>query len=134
MATSRRAWQMFETRAAAFFGARRKVLSGSAGRDDSDGSDSTHERLHIECKLREKHTVYRVWDAACKAIARQKERGKTPVICLQEKNRPGFLVVVHSDDFNLAMIERLATLDDDELLAIEAAFRELRVGVEEAVS
>ena len=29
-----------------------------------------------------------------------KEEGKTPVIALCEKNRPGFWVMVHSNDLN----------------------------------
>ena len=125
-------WKQFERRAAAFFGALRRPLSGNrSGRADAEPSDSCHPRLHIEAKLREKHSVFRLWDAARKA---ERKTRKVPVICLQEGGRPGFMVCAHSDDFEQVMIERLATLDDDELLAIEAAVRELRVGAEEAVS
>jgi hypothetical protein len=92
--THKSTWKRFESASAARFGARRNILSGSSGRDDRDPSDSTHERLHLEAKLRGHHSVYRVWDKA-KSQARG---GKIPVVCLKEKNRPGFLVCCHIDD------------------------------------
>ena len=51
--------------------------------------------LFIECKLRAKHTAISLWDDTAKLA---KEEGKTPVIALCEKNRPGFWVMVHSSD------------------------------------
>jgi hypothetical protein len=98
MATGRRTWQQFEERAAAFFGSKRQVLSGSANRKDLDGSDSMHPRLHIEAKLREKHGVFRILDlarvAAMKAGWALQLKGikvqKKVVLCLQEKGKPGF--------------------------------------------
>jgi hypothetical protein len=92
--THKSTWKRFESASAARFGSRRNVLSGSAGRDDRDPSDSTHERLHIEAKYRAKHAVWRTWDQAKKAA----RGGKLPVVCLKEQNRPGFLVCVHVDD------------------------------------
>ena len=93
--THRRTWQKAEGRAAALFGARRAVLSGSSGRDDASRSDSTHPTLFIETKLRETHAARTLWDGT-KALARKE--GKTPVLMLADKGRPGFLVCVHSDD------------------------------------
>ena len=40
---------------------------------------------------------YLSWDDTAKLA---KEEGKTPVIALCEKNRPGFWVMVHSSDLN----------------------------------
>jgi hypothetical protein len=103
--THRRTWQRAESRAAGLFGAHRNVLSGSAGRDDRTGSDSTHPTLYVESKLRGRHAVRTLFDLV-KAAARRE--GKTPVLCLADKGRPGFLVCVHSDD--LAALAR-AVLD-----------------------
>ena len=56
-----------------------------------------HDNLFIECKLRAKHSAIKLWDDT-KSFA-DKEK-KTPVIALCEKNRPGFWIMVHSDDFD----------------------------------
>lgn len=95
MATHRRTWQRAESRAAALFGARRNVLSDASGRDDRTASDSTHPTLFVETKLRGRHAARTLYDAV-KAKARKE--GKTPVLCLADKRRPGFLVCLHSDD------------------------------------
>ena len=60
--TSRRTWQLAEGRAAAFFGVRRQVGSGSSGRDDLTASDSTHPVLFIESKLRDRHAARTLHD------------------------------------------------------------------------
>jgi hypothetical protein len=125
MTTHRRTWQKFEGRAAEFFKSRRNVLSGSANREDRDGSDSTHERLHIECKLATRHSVYRLWDkaraVASKTAKKLGGKAKSPVIALQEKNRPGFMLCVHSDDFPDIVIAWLASLDPQQHAAVNAA-------------
>jgi hypothetical protein len=125
------AWKAFERRAARFFGAERRVLSGNrSGRDDVEPGDSVHPRLHIEAKLRDKHSVFRLWDAA--RAAERKARGrKLPVICLQEGGRPGFMVCIHSDDMAEVCAEYLAARCDEELLEFEAMVRSKRLGIEE---
>lgn len=95
--TARNTWKQSERRNAAFFGARRNVLSGSAGRNDLSESDSTHPTLFLESKLKAKCAVRTLWSAT-KAKAR-KER-KTPVLMLCQKHSPGALIVVHEDDFD----------------------------------
>ncbi len=55
-----------------------------------------HDPLFIERKLREKHLAIPLWDEV-EALA--DKEGKTPVVCLCEKNRPGFWIMVKSDDF-----------------------------------
>jgi hypothetical protein len=134
MATGRRTWQQFEERAAAFFGSKRQVLSGSANRKDLDGSDSMHPRLHIEAKLREKHGVFRILDlarvAAMKAGWALQLKGikvqKKVVLCLQEKGKPGFMVCAHSDDFREVVTEWLVAQSDETLLEIEHQVRQRR--------
>jgi hypothetical protein len=95
MSTNPRTWKKAEGRVAALFDARRQVLSGSSGRDDATRSDTTHPRLFIEAKYRERHAVRSLFDAT-KALARKE--GKTPVVALVDKGRPGCLVCVHCDD------------------------------------
>jgi hypothetical protein len=77
------------------FGARRKVLSGSSGRDDETRSDSTHPTLFIESKLRASTATRSLWDQT-RVLARRE--GKTPVLMLFDKRKPGALVVVHQKD------------------------------------
>ena len=101
--TARRTWQLAESRLARFFGAQRKVLSGSSGRpDDNSCSDSTHPTLFLEGKLKASHATRTLHDAT-RALA--KREGKIPVLGLFDKNRPGFLIVVHSDDWDKVVAE-----------------------------
>ena len=95
MSTNLRTWKKAEGRVADLFGARRQVLSGSSGRDDLTRSDTTHLRLFVEAKYRERHAVRSLFDET-KALARREH--KTPVVALIDKGRPGCLVCVHCDD------------------------------------
>ena len=102
MATNSRTWKEAESRVAALFGARRQVLSGSSGRDDTTRSDTTHPRLFVEAKYRRRHAVWTSFDAI-KDPARKE--GKTPVLALIDKGRPGFLLCIHSDDLSIVVVE-----------------------------
>ena len=88
-------WKARERQVAGYFNTNRTPLSGGSSRHTR--SDSLHNELFIECKLRAKHTAISLWDDTAKLA---KEEGKTPVIALCEKNRPGFWVMVHSNDLN----------------------------------
>ena len=77
------------------FGARRQVLSGSSGRDDRSTSDSTHEVLYLETKLRASHAASALFAEVTAAARRE---GKTPVLALAVKGKPGFLLVVRPED------------------------------------
>lgn len=121
-------WKQFERRAAAFFGALRRPLSGNrSGRADLDGGDATHERMFIEAKLRTSHGVYRIWDKA-----RAEAKGKPVVLCLQERNRPGFLVAAHCYDFADVVVEWLASRDADVLIQVEHRVRTRRAEIDGA--
>jgi hypothetical protein len=87
---SDKAWKAFERRVATYFGGVRCPVLGTDTK-----ADVNHETLFVECKQRAKHTVVTLWDTVKK---RADKEGKTPVVCLSEKNRPGFWIVVHSDD------------------------------------
>ena len=93
MATHRSSWKRRERSCAALFGARRQPLSGSSGRDDRSCSDSTHERLYIETKLRATWGVRTLFDRM-KLLAQREE--KIPVLALASKGKPGCLFVVDS--------------------------------------
>lgn len=88
-----KAWKQRERDVAEFFHGQRNPLSGGSSRHTR--ADVIHPTLFIECKLRRKHTAVSLWDET-KALAGKE--GKTPVVVLCEKNRPGFWILVHSDD------------------------------------
>lgn len=89
--TRRRSWKMREQQVAEFFHTERTPLSGVGSKHTA--SDTLHERLFIEVKLREKHSAVTLWDGAKKDA---NSEGKIPVVALCEKNRPGFWIMCHS--------------------------------------
>tara|TARA_B100000700_G_scaffold275661_1_gene321654 strand:- start:569 stop:880 length:312 start_codon:yes stop_codon:yes gene_type:complete len=91
--TARRTWKKRESDVASFFKGTRTPLSG--GNSKVTRADVIHDQLFIECKLKKKHTVVTLWDSTADLA---KTEGKTPVVALCEKNRPGFWLMVHSDD------------------------------------
>jgi hypothetical protein len=95
MATSRSTWKRRERQAARRFGAQRQPLSGSGGRSDQTKSDSTHDRLYIETKMRASSSVRTVWE---KTAALARREGKTPLLMLFTKNKAGGLIVCHETD------------------------------------
>ncbi len=114
--TGRRTWQLAEERAANLFGAHRRVLSGSANREDIGGDDATHPTLFLESKMRASSAVRSLHDAVKRRA--EKEGKKVPVLALFDKHRPGFLLVAHSDDFMYVTALYLAALNleqQDEL-------------------
>lgn len=81
---------------AEFFHTRRTPLSGSNSGITS--SDTLHGYLFIEVKHRARTWLRGVFD---KAAGLAKKEGKTPVVVTIDKNKPGFLITVHSDDVEL---------------------------------
>ncbi len=102
-------WKSVERRIAAFFGAKRTPLSG--GNSGHTRSDTLHAKLFVEAKYRKKFSAVTLWDDTAE-LARKE--GKTPVVCLAEKGRPGFWVMCHSDDL-LAVAVEAARAEWDEL-------------------
>ena len=88
-----KAWKRREREVASYFNGERTALSGSNSKITK--ADVIHDELFVECKLRAKHSVVSLWDDTAKLA---KDEGKIPVIALCEKNRPGFWVMVHSND------------------------------------
>ena len=92
MSTHRSTWKRRERDAARLFGAERQPGSGSCGRPDRSRSDSTHDKLYIETKLRASSSVRSLWE---KTAALSRREGKTPLLMLYTKGRVGGLVVCH---------------------------------------
>ena len=88
-----KSWKVCERRIAKFFGGQRNPLSGRNSKHTA--GDVIHDDLFVEVKQRKKHAVIGVWDKAKKLADKE---GKIPVVCLAERNRPGFWVMVHSSD------------------------------------
>ena len=87
-------WKARERQIARFFNGTRNPLSGGNSRHTR--GDVIHEKLYVEIKSRKKHSAVSLWDET-KVLADRE--GKTPVVVLAEKGRPGFWILCHSDDF-----------------------------------
>ena len=92
--THRNTWKQMERDVAEFFHGKRTPLSGGAS--GHTRADVIHDKLFIECKLRAKFAMWSLWENT-KSLAAKEE--KVPVICIREKHKKGFLIVVHSEDF-----------------------------------
>ena len=90
-------WKQGERKVCRYFGLQRVPLSGgNSGHTRADCYDPLgREQVFVEVKHRTKHSVITLWDKT-KELA--DKEGKTPVIALIEKNRPGFWILVHCDD------------------------------------
>lgn len=112
------AWKKRERQVAGFFGCKRNILSGTASRPDLlSASDSTDRDLFIETKAHKSHAARSLWEKT-RPLARKE--AKLPVLALADNGKPGFLVVVHSDDlvaFCRIVAARAAVADTLELQA-----------------
>jgi len=107
MARHSSAWKGFERRVAETFGGIRAAFSGARPDITGTRADVKHDRLFIEAKWRERHSLMTLWrDTAEKA----RREYKVPIICLAEKNKPGFLICFHSD--HLEALARPDNLSD----------------------
>ena len=113
MATHRTTWKACERRAAKLFGTLRKPLSGSGGRKDQTRSDSVHPRLYIEVKMRERHPIRELYDVT-REMAR--DETKTPILAIYDKNRPGMLLIFHSDDLDKIVDERMRAREQTDVV------------------
>lgn len=111
--TSASAWKQRERDMAALFGAKRARCSGSSGREDCSRSDSTHYSLFIETKLQGGPNATRTLLDATRQLATKE--GKAAVLGIASKARQGFMLVVHSDDFEAIVAEYVAANASDEL-------------------
>lgn len=104
----RSSWKRRERKAAADFGAKRQVGSGSLGRSDRSRSDSTHQRLFLECKHSKRHAVITLWD---KTHEFAKKEGKIPVVILSVMGRPGKWYLIKDVHLKEVASEQSGTTD-----------------------
>ena len=90
----KKTWKAIERQICRYFGCERTPLSGSTSRHTK--ADCLHPRLFIEVKYRQKMWIWELWEKTKKLA---KEEKKIPVICLKQKSKKGFLLVIHSEDF-----------------------------------
>ena len=82
MTTHRNTWKSFERAVASFFGGQRTPLSG--GNSKHTRGDVIHDSVYVECKMRQRLATWAVWEDAAEKAALE---GKTPVVCLKQKDR-----------------------------------------------
>lgn len=103
-------WKAIERKVAAFFGVDRTPLSG--GNSKHTASDTLHQGLFVEVKYRVTHSAVTLWR---KTHLQARKEGKIPVVCLSEKNKPGFWVLCHSNDFlNVAYFRGRVVFSEQE--------------------
>lgn len=102
--TSKSCWKGLELTVAKFFGTKRVPLSGSNSGHGTN-SDSLHPKLYIECKLRNKFSLWSLFkDTEKKAIVEK----KIPVVALKQKGETGFLLLVRPED-----VKKISEILDD---------------------
>ena len=97
-----KAWKARERRMAKDFGTVRNPLSG--GNSGVTRSDSRHPTLYLECKSGVKH---KIWTLLDDTIPKAKLENKTPVLITFRNSSPGYLISVHSKDFEKVAVEYL---------------------------
>ena len=104
-------WKERERQAAALFGTKRQPGSGSMNRDDFTRSDSRHDAIFMEVKVRASHAVRTLWEGTKKLAKKEK---KTPVLVLYSKGKVGGLIVLHEDDAEAVLAEIVKAKDAQE--------------------
>ena len=90
---SDKTWKANERKVSDFFGTTRTPLSGGNGKQTR--SDTLHPRLFVECKYRQRHSAVNLWK---ETLEKAQKEHKIPVVCLCEKRKEGFWILVHSGD------------------------------------
>ena len=99
--TSKNTWKQFERDVAALFGTKRVPLSGSNSGHGTN-SDTLHERLYIECKVRQKISLWALFEDTEKKAKAEK---KTPVVAIKQKGSKGMLIVMRPKDIEKILKE-----------------------------
>ena len=92
--TSKSCWKSFERKVAEFFGTKRVPLSGSNSGHGTN-SDSLHPKVYIECKVREKFSI---WSLFVDTEKKAKVEKKVPVVALKQKGEQGYLLLLRPED------------------------------------
>lgn len=99
--TSKSTWKSFERTVAALFGTKRVPLSGSNSGHGTN-SDTLHEKLYIECKVRQKISLWSLFEDTEKKAKAEK---KTPVVAIKQKGSKGMLLLVRPKDLKKILKE-----------------------------
>jgi len=99
---ARAQWKVAEQRLCDIFGTTRRPLSG--GNDKRGRDDSLHPRLFLENKYSKCLPIRRLWEET-RDKAKEEAKGRTPVVGLQEKGKPGVLLVINSQDLEKVLRE-----------------------------
>lgn len=92
--TSKECWKSFERVVASYFGTKRVPLSGSNSGHGTN-SDTLHDKLYIECKVRGKIAL---WQLFADTEKKAKIEGKIPVVAIKQKGEKGYLLIIRPDD------------------------------------
>lgn len=106
-ATSKSCWKTFERVVANYFGTRRVPLSGSNSGHNTN-SDSLHPKLYIECKVRNKISL---WQLFADTERKAKIEGKVPIVAVKQKGEKGYLLVMRPED--LEKVYKIKTESSD---------------------
>lgn len=107
--TSKSSWKHLERVVAEFFGTKRVPLSGSNSGHGTN-SDSLHEKLYIECKLRGKISLWSLFEDTEK---KAKQENKIPVVAIKQKGSRGYLLVMRPLDVKkIAEIQQKSSLKE----------------------
>lgn len=102
-------WKKTESKIAKVFDTKRTMFSGSNSGISS--SDTLHNKIYVECKTKEKHSVKTLFDETKK---KAKLEGKIPVIILKENNSDDVLWVFEQNDiFNILKEIDLNSINKD---------------------
>lgn len=108
--TSKSTWKRFERVVATFFGTRRVPLSGSNSGHNTN-SDSMHPEIYIECKVREKFSI---WTLFKDTEEKAKVEKKVPVVALKQKGEQGYLLLIRPEDLEKLSEIRSKSLAEKE--------------------
>jgi hypothetical protein len=99
--TSKSTWKAFERKVASMFSTRRVPLSGSNSGHGTN-SDSLHERVYIECKVR---ASFSLWELYEDTKAKAKVEKKVPIVAIKKKGAKGCLFLIAPEDMKLLVHE-----------------------------
>ena len=92
--TSKECWKSFERVVASYFGTKRVPLSGSNSGHGTN-SDTLHDKLYIECKVRSKIAL---WQLFVDTEKKAKIESKIPIVAVKQKGEKGYLLIIRPDD------------------------------------
>ena len=109
-ATSKSCWKGLERIVSSFFGTKRVPLSGSNSGHGTN-SDTLHPTLYIECKLRQKISLWQLFTDTAEKAAVEK---KIPIVAVKQKGGKGYLLMLRPED-----LEKIAKIKSDSIVDVK---------------